>query len=99
MNVAGIAAGVAGGAGGFAGADVFGGGEVLGFASIAGSAASNDRVRDDRVRVNESNDRVRVNESTSEIILLIRELWYHFHVVRSRRASLKGSSSPDCFGG
>jgi hypothetical protein len=25
--------------------------------------------------------------------------WYHFHAVRSRRASLKGSSSPDCFGG
>jgi hypothetical protein len=25
--------------------------------------------------------------------------WYHLHAVRSRRASLKGSSSPDCFGG
>ena len=40
MSVAAIATGVAGGAGGSAEADVFGGGEVPGFASIAGSAAS-----------------------------------------------------------
>jgi hypothetical protein len=38
--IAAIAAGVAGGAGGFSGADVFSGGEVPGFASSAGSAAS-----------------------------------------------------------
>jgi hypothetical protein len=44
-------------------------------------------------------DGVSSKTSLGKAAMLVSRDWYHFHAVRSRRASLKGSSSPDCFGG
>jgi len=44
-------------------------------------------------------DRGMISEVEKLEEMLKCEDWYHFHTVRSRRASLKGSLSPDCFGG
>jgi len=46
------------------------------------------------------NDNPEIKRLCSKLLLMLPcEDWYHFHAVRSRRASLKGSNSPDCFGG
>ena len=50
--------------------------------------------------IRQGNDSKEIRKLCSEFSKMLPcEDWYHFHAVRSRRASLKGSNSPDCFGG